>query len=259
MTEPDEKRLLVLGKLRSILDCFTPAEPVLNLAQIRKRCQLPESTCQRLVQNLVREGFLDRDGGEYRVGLAMTRWALSATAGLDIVQASRPVLLQLRAETQESAVLYLRWRNARTVAATAKSTMAVSRVLEVGTVIPIHLGSGGKVFLAYDDAALADLRENAPDAALPAGLVEDVRRRGWWATFEEREREVSSVSAPVFDRDGRICAVLGIVAPISRLNERTVDPLYSRPVVRAAAELSERLGFLTVPSRGTGGSCAAIQ
>ena len=243
MTETAGNRILVLGKIRQIMDCFTVEEPTLSLTAIRKRAGLPESTTQRLVQNLVSEGFLDRDGSGYRIGLAVARWAINATQGLDVIQASRPVLQTLREQTQESSVLYVRWRQYRTVVATARSPRAISRVLEVGTVMPLHLGSAGKVFLAFDEFARQELLTVAPEEALPAELLDQIRNQGWASSFEEREPEVASVSSPVFDHHGNVVAVVGIVAPFSRLNKATAIPGYTEPVVDAAALISEALGF----------------
>ena len=52
--------ILVLRKIRQILECFTIQRPELTLQEIVKATGLPQSTCQRLVHNLVREEFLDR-------------------------------------------------------------------------------------------------------------------------------------------------------------------------------------------------------
>ncbi|TFD58930.1 IclR family transcriptional regulator [Cryobacterium suzukii] len=243
MIETAGNRILVLGKIRQIMDCFTVEEPTLSLSAIRQRAGLPESTTQRLVQNLVSEGFLDRDGSGYRIGLGVARWAINATQGLDVIQASRPMLQTLREQTQESSVLYVRWRQYRTVVATARSPRAISRVLEVGTVMPLHLGSAGKVFLAFDEFARQELLTVAPEEALPAELLDQIRIQGWASSFEEREPEVASVSSPVFDHHGNVVAVVGIVAPFSRLNEATAVPGYTVPVVEAAALISAALGF----------------
>lgn len=243
MPKTGNNHILVLGKIRSIMDGFTVAEPTLSLTAIRNRSGLPESTTQRLVHNLVREGFLDRDGSGYRIGLTVARWAIQATQGLDVIQAARPLLQQLREETQESSVLYVRWRQYRTVVATARSPRAISRVLEVGTVMPMHLGSAGKVFLAFDEFAMQELLDADPHSTVSQEELQLIREQGWCATFEEREPEVASVSAPVFDHQGNVCAVVGIVAPFSRLNQSTADPGYTSPVVDVAARISAQLGY----------------
>src|SRR5262249_11118532 len=96
--------LLVLGKMRQILECFSIEEPTLTLREIIKRTRLPPSTCQRLVHNLVREGFIDRDPREgYRIGMGLVRCAAPGTAGLSLVRKVRPAVYSLRDTTGETA------------------------------------------------------------------------------------------------------------------------------------------------------------
>lgn len=73
--------LLVLHKVAEILDCFSVQEPEPTLQQIIRKTGLPSSTCQRLVQNMLREGFLDRDGDRYRIGIGLVRWATPGRSG----------------------------------------------------------------------------------------------------------------------------------------------------------------------------------
>ncbi|CAM3895465.1 helix-turn-helix domain-containing protein [Kibdelosporangium persicum] len=68
MSSQDEKAangaghtpLLVLGKITEILNAFTLQRPDLTLREIQQSTGLPASTVQRLVTNLVVNGFLDR-------------------------------------------------------------------------------------------------------------------------------------------------------------------------------------------------------
>ncbi|WP_261862657.1 helix-turn-helix domain-containing protein, partial [Mycobacterium montefiorense] len=50
------KPLLVLAKIRGIMDAFTLSAPELTLSEIRARTGYPTSTVQRLVANLVGKG-----------------------------------------------------------------------------------------------------------------------------------------------------------------------------------------------------------
>ena len=148
--------VLVLRKFKQILESFTIDDPELTLQQITRSTGLPASTCQRLVHNLVREGFLDRYDDTYRVGLGLVRWAAPGTFGLDLVRLTRPVLQQLRDETGETACLYVRDGAYRTVISLAESRHPVMRLFVVGMVMPLHAGSAGKVFLAWDKLAVKD-------------------------------------------------------------------------------------------------------
>lgn len=243
--------ILVLQKIKQVLECFTIENPELSLQQITKATGLPPSTCQRLVHNLVREGFLDRDDDRFRIGLGLVRWAAPGSFGLDLVQLTRPILRDLRDETGETACLYVRDGGFRTVVALAETRHVVMRLFMVGMVMVLHAGSAGKVFMAYDPAARRaavsqGLTRLTPRTTVDIDLLdkqlEEVRELGYAASFEERDTGAASVSAPVFGMSGELIAVLGIGAPTQRLGPTDVGRL--APAVQAAAERASRqLGF----------------
>jgi DNA-binding IclR family transcriptional regulator len=253
VTRHDEGRAstLVLHKITRILNCFSVEVPDPTLQDLIRTTGLPSSTCQRLVQDLVYEGFLDRDGDRYRIGIAMVRWATPGTLGLDVVGLVKPVLQQLRDETGETACCYVRDGVFRTVVAVAETRHVVMRPFMVGMVMPIHAGAPGKIFLAFDPQARRDLEggELARFTPMtPASLealdrqVVAARAQGFYAAFGERHADVGSIAAPVFDHAGELSVVVGLGFPTQRVTERDVERL--GPVVaRAARDASERLGY----------------
>lgn len=255
MTEGDGRAsgapLLVLQKIKQILASFTIERPELTLQQIIRATGLPSSTCQRLVQNLVRAGFLDRDEDSYRIGLGFVRLAAPGTFGLDLVRLTRPALQSLRDRTGETACLYVRDGAYRTVVALAESRHPVVRLFVIGMVMPLHAGSAGKVFLAFDPTARKDavahgLSRYTPRTVIDIDLLteqlEQVRTDGYAASFEERDLGAASISAPVFGLTGEIVAAIGIGAPTQRLTPADVPEL--APIVtEAAARASDRLGY----------------
>jgi DNA-binding IclR family transcriptional regulator len=243
--------VLVLRKIKQILDSFTIERPEQTLQQIIRATGLPSSTCQRLVQNLVREGFLDRDEDHYRIGLGLVRWAAPGSFGLDMVRLTRPVLQGLRDETGETACLYVRDGAFRTVIALAESRHPVVRLFVVGMVMPLHAGSAGKVFLAWDPTARRDAVGHGLARFTPSTIVDidvlteqlaQVRQAGYAASFEERDYGAASISAPVFGLTGDLVAAIGIGAPTQRLTRDHI-PTLAPAVVAAGQEASSRLGY----------------
>jgi DNA-binding IclR family transcriptional regulator len=248
---PGSSPLLVLHKVAEILNCFSIADPEPTLQQIIRLTGLPSSTCQRLVQNMVREGFLDRDGDRYRIGIGIVRWAAPGTLGLDVVKLVKPLLQQLRDETGESACLYVRDGAFRTVVAVAETRHVVMRPFMVGMVMPLHAGAPGKVFLAYDPDAWDALTESELSRFTPATpdtlerlrqQAQEAREQGYYAAFGERNEDVGSVSAPVFDHAGRLAGVLGLGFPTQRITPADI-PRLGPAVVRTAAAASEALAY----------------
>lgn len=243
--------LLVLSKVTNILDCFSIEQPEPTLQQIIRATGLPSSTCQRLVQSLLHEGFLDRDGDRYRIGIGLVRWATPGTFGLDIVRLIKPVLQQLRDETGETASLYTRDGAFRTIVAVAETRHVVMRPFMVGMVMPIHAGAPGKIFLAYDpdswealgSAHLERFTNSTPGDLDRLRLQADLARsQGYYAAFGERNDDVGSISAPVFDHTGTLTAALGLGFPTQRITQSDV-PRLGPVVAQAAGEASRALGY----------------
>ncbi|HKU11326.1 MAG TPA: IclR family transcriptional regulator [Sinomonas sp.] len=245
--------LLVLSKVSDILDCFSVEDPEPTLQQIVRSTGLPASTCQRLVQNMVREGFLDRDGDKYRIGIRLVRWSAPGTIGLDIVRSVRPILHRLRDETGETACLYVRDGIHRTVVAVAETRHVVMRPFHVGQVMPIHAGAPGKIFLAFDPEARAELQDQELTRFTPSTPVTwealdkqaaQAREQGYFAALGERNIDVGSISAPVFDHTGELAAVLGLGFPLQRVHADDVARL-GPAVALAAREASAAMGHDT--------------
>lgn len=242
--------ILVLHKVAQVLDCFSVEEPEPTLQQLIRKTGLPSSTCQRLVQNMVREGFLDRDGDRYRIGIGLVRWATPGTVGLDVVRLVKPILQELRDETGESACFYTRDGAFRTVVAVAQTHHVVMRPFMVGQVMPIHAGAPGKILLAHDPEAWqaleqAPLTKFAPATPDSLELLQQqtaaAQEQGFYAAFGERHADVGSISAPVFDHAGDLAGVLGLGFPTQRVGPDDVPRL--GPVVRRAAiRASQALG-----------------
>jgi DNA-binding IclR family transcriptional regulator len=243
--------ILVLHKVTEILNCFSVQAPDPTLQQIIRMTGLPSSTCQRLVQNMVREGFLDRDGDRYRIGIGLVRWATPGTFGLDVVRLVKPILQQLRDETGETACFYLRDGAFRTIVAVAETRHVVMRPFMVGMVMPIHAGAPGKIFLAFDpdarraleDSDLAKFTSATPDSLAQLDRqVEEARAQGYFAAFGERHDDVGSIAAPVFNHTGQLAGALGLGFPTQRIGPDDV-PRLGPVVAKAAQEASDALAY----------------
>jgi DNA-binding IclR family transcriptional regulator len=143
------------------------------------------------------------------------------------------VLARLHDQTGESVQLYLRSGDRRLCAAARDAGAGLRDSVPVGALLPLDVGSGGKVLLAWSDDA------HRFPAAEPTEL-EAVRRRGWTSSVAEREPGVASVSAPVL-WEGALLGALCVSGPVSRLGSspgRQLAPL----VVAAAHELAALAG-----------------
>lgn len=218
--------LLVLGKITAILDTFTLSQFELSLSEIRERTELPQSTVQRIVANMVAQGFLDKKDDKYRIGLKMAFWAAPATRGIPALELITPLLSKLRDRTGETAAFYISENKFRVCVAMAETTAALRREMHVGKIIPIHIGSAGHVLLAWQPEllneilttpleAMTDVSVTTPD--LLKSKVAAAKSSGYSISSGERIDGAAGLSAPIFDSVGRIYGAVSILGPSSRM------------------------------------------
>jgi DNA-binding IclR family transcriptional regulator len=221
-----QKPLLVLGKITEILDAFTLAKPSMTLGELQQATGLPTSTVQRLVSNMAAQGFLDRAGDQIRIGTRMAFWAAPAMKDLDILEILKPILAEMRDVTTESVCFFRVEQEFRVCVAIAPTHHALRRDMYVGKMIPLHVGSAGRVLLAWNpvlaERILAGPLEPMTDGTVTSAdelrsRIARARADGYAISTGEREDSASGLSAPVFDAAGDIAGALNIIGPTLRM------------------------------------------
>jgi DNA-binding IclR family transcriptional regulator len=226
-TKSGEQRVESVERALAILQTFNEEEPTLTLAQLSARTGLYKSTILRLAASLERFGYLARnEDGRFRLGPSLWRLGSLSRKAFDLGEYVRPVLRDVVAETNETAAFYVRAGDKRLCLYRLNSPLPIRHHLDEGVMLPIDRGASGKVLLAFDGT-------EGPE-------FEETRKRGYYHSEGERDRDVAAISVPVFDRAGRLRGALSISALITRLGvdkvERTVDSL-----TRAARTLQQQL------------------
>jgi DNA-binding IclR family transcriptional regulator len=225
----------VLDKAVGVLD--TIAESPCGLAELCERTGLPRATAYRLAAALEVHRLLARDDdGRWRLGPAVTE--LAARVNDPLLAAGAVVLPTLREATGESVQLYRREGTSRVCVAALEPAAGLRDTVPVGARLPMTVGSGAKVLLAYSDAAVQ--QAVLPSAKFTDRVLADVRRRGWAQSVAEREPGVASVSAPVRDGRGVVIAAISVSGPIDRIGRRP-GARWAADLVAAAEQLTRRL------------------
>jgi DNA-binding IclR family transcriptional regulator len=245
----------VLDRCVCLLDLLATGPKSLRV--IADASGLPRPTAHRLLVALEAHRLVARDpaagstAGAFRLGPRLTELAAVAGPELDLASLAGPVLDRLHRETGESVQLYVRSGDHRLCIAARDAGTGLRDSVPVGALLPLEVGSGGKVLLAWSgDPADRQLAANdeltvtdaaPPSAEAPSADAElaSIRSRGWAASVAEREAGVASVSAPVL-RDGVLLAALCVSGPVSRLGQSPGRKL-SAAVVAAATDLSRQL------------------
>jgi len=226
----------VLDRCVALLDLL--ADGPRSLRRLANASGLPRPTAHRLLVALEAHRLVARDAtGAFRLGPRLTELAAAAGPELDLATLADPVLDRLHRATGESVQLYVRSGDRRLCIAARDAGTGLRDSVPVGALLPLEVGSGGKVLLAWSAGSAGNA--SVGNTAVPEAELAAVRSQGWAASVAEREPGVASVSAPVLRADGTIAAALCVSGPISRVGQAPERRLRSL-VVEAAAELSGR-------------------
>ncbi len=229
-------------------------ERVASVTDVAAALGVHKSTASRLLAALEARDLVAQDGerGKYRLGFGIVRLAAAATARLDLVEQSRPVIRRLAAEVGETVNVARLEAGAAVNLDQALGPAAITSHDWVGQRTPLHATSSGKVLLASMDP---DARERVLVGPLgrftpatvtdPAALrrqLEAARTAGWASTVEELEAGLNAVAAPIRGRDGTVVGAVSVSGPSYRLTPERM-PGIAAAVVAAAGEIGERLGW----------------
>ncbi len=170
----------------------------LDLQALQQATGLPRATAHRLAVALEHHHLVRRDPhGRFCLGFELIHLGRAATDAFPLAEFATAALTALRDDTGESVQLYVREGDSRRCVVSLQSSHALRWIVPEGALLPLGLGSAGRVLTVAGP-----------------GLAHSV---------EEREPGVASVSAAVVDRFGEVIAAVSISGPIERLSRKPID------------------------------------
>jgi DNA-binding IclR family transcriptional regulator len=248
------KRVGIVDRAASILDCFSRATPELTLPQIATRLKLPKATAFRILTNLVHHGLLEHNAtaNVYTLGFGTLRIADVLLRSLEIRTIARPVMRTIRDALNETVVLSIRDGDARYNIDSVESTHAVGQTQQIGVPIPLYAGAASRALLAAlsDEAVAAYLARADRIAFSPTTMIDDqrlkeeitrVRKRGVATSSGEFTAGGHAVACAILDQTGTAVGALHVSIPGARFTkalEKTCAEHVRNGAKRIAAALN---------------------
>ncbi len=220
----DSGGVAAVDRALSILLAFRKGDQALSLAELATRTGLYKSTVLRLLVSLERAALVVRNlAGTYSLGSEVPRIHSVYVASFSHRDVVMGVLRELVQETGESAAFYVRQGDRRLCLYRVDSPHMLRDQTKEGDLLPLDRGSGGRLVLAYTGGAG------------PANAK--IRKEQILVTTGELLPELSGITAPVFDVDGKFLGGLNLSIPTYRLNMA-----HAQNVRDAAVRLTRLLG-----------------
>jgi DNA-binding IclR family transcriptional regulator len=221
---PQENTLILsVAKALRLLDILTEAKSPLSLAELGERSGWPKSTVYGLLSTMRESSVIEQQSdGRYFLGVRLFEYGCAVSGCWSVSEISRPYLQHLSSKTGESVFLSVLNRNEVITIDQVQSRAGLRVVTEVGTRLPIHCTSQGKVFLAAMTAAEAarlftakSLPTYTPQTIVSWAKMESeltaIRRQNYAVEDGEYKIGIQSVSSPIRDISGQVKYAVGIV------------------------------------------------
>lgn len=219
--DPNPDFVEALARGLDVIRVFQPRQPTMSLAAVAAAAGLPRPSARRILLTLQQMGYVRAADGGFELTPRVLELGIAYVLSRNRWDLARPHMQRLVARTRESSsVAQLDGSDIVYVARVAVPKI-VTLAVTIGTRFPAMATSLGKVLLAALPCGAADrvLAEpsrsgitprSQPSAQQRAGVLRDVRARGWALTDEELAPGIRSIAAPLRDGDGQVIAALNI-------------------------------------------------
>jgi len=223
----------------------------LGTNEIARRIGTTASTASRQLGTLVAARLVERipENGHYRLGIRLVELANAVLVRLDVRALARPHLDALVAAVGETATLSVPGDPDAITVDFVATQHHVQGVMQLGRPSIAYATAAGKAMLAFTGRVpvpplLAYTERTITDPGALEEELDRIRRRGWADAYEERERELNAIAAPVFASDGALAAIVALQGPVPRFGRgpaRQALPL----LLDHANAISRELGGVT--------------
>jgi IclR family pca regulon transcriptional regulator len=212
----------------AVIRCFSERAPRLTIADVARETGLTRAAARRFLHTLGRLGYVGQSDGRFYLRPRVLELGYAYLSSVSIAEIAQEHLVRLAERLHESCSASVLDGTDIVYVARAQTTRIMTIALAVGSRIPAHAASMGRVLLAAlpDDELTgylrtAELRQLTDRTVTDPGalrrVVEEVRRSGYAIIDQELEVGVRSAAAPIHDASGRVVAAINATAHASRV------------------------------------------
>jgi DNA-binding IclR family transcriptional regulator len=259
MTGPKPKNLVqTIERTAFIFDILSQYPSGLSLGELARKTNLPKGTAHRLLSSMAYFDFIRQEPTtkNYHLGFKLADLGNLLLSQIDLRRQAHSFLINLSETVKETVHLVVLDQDMALyidkvdLHSKASGLQMVSRL---GSRIPLHCSSVGKVLLAHMEKAKAEkmisgiglAKRTANTIADPNELrqhLETVRANGYAIDDEENEAGIRCVAAPIRTGNGRVEAAMSISGPTTRITMERIATELRWLVCETANSISAQLG-----------------
>jgi DNA-binding IclR family transcriptional regulator len=238
----------------SVLELLGAAEGGLPVSEVAQRLKLPMGTTHRLLQTLMRAGYVEQDPQtrRYELGLKVLELRGATGGAMRIAAEARPFLRDLMLRTGLRAHLAMYRGGGVVYIDRVDNSASLNQFVPLGRRAHAHATGLGKALLAHasEEEVAAYLARHElkkftsttlTDAAALREELRDIRQRGFAIDRGESQPDTRCIAAPIFDYTGRAIAAVSVAGTPEEVEPRISD--LARAVLDLSRDISRRFGY----------------
>src|SRR5699024_6438914 len=213
-------------KALGLLDLFTEERPEITLKEIAELSGIPKPTVYRLLTTLETCGFLYKmkdteHDSRYRMGLKLLELGQMVSNQLKLRDISLPYMEQLAGDINEVIHLVVIHQNKATYIEKVDSTRALRLYTRVGKSLPLYIGSGPKMLLAFlpeerqneildAHSFLSYMRQRNLSVSDFKTELSTIEKTGYAYSIGEQDADTTGISYPIYNHRNEVIAALAV-------------------------------------------------
>jgi IclR family pca regulon transcriptional regulator len=237
----------------AVIQVFSRDHPALTLSEVARLTGMSRATARRILHTLEDLGHVRADGRLFSLTPRVLSLGWAYLSSLNLAEIAQPLMEELVEETKESCSASTLDLPDIVYVARVPTRRIMTIALGVGTRLPAHATSMGRVLLA--DLPAEELERYLAESRLDAftdrtttdpdelrTLLATVREQGWALTDQELEIGLRSIAAPLRDVNGKAIAALNVSVAASRVSVEELSESFLPHLLHTAEAISTALG-----------------
>ena len=196
-----------VNKALEILNCFTEKNESLSITKIANITGDHKSRISRISKSLENFGYIRKiRNGEFKIGHSISRLYEIYDSSFNLKNSIKSELDLISDKTNETASFFVKQKESRVCIQTSEPKKIIKHSIQIGAKKPLNKGSSGHILSAYHDLLI----ENK----------ETILKHGYSMSFGERDREIASISVPIFRTKKQFLGALTVTGHISNFNKK---------------------------------------
>lgn len=222
----------------------------MRLTEIARESGNHLATTQRMVNVLVRYGYVAQERNSYSIGITSLLNTHAFLVSNSLIQVAYPVVFELATLSGLAASISVRVGLRQIQLLRVDGAVPLPYQLPIGEPMPLHLGGARILAAALGPDELLALLEETPEIRLANGTVmthdeftkslQIIREQGYVHGFSQRELGAGSAAVPVYGPDETVVAALQLSWIVDEVDDAKMEWCVTE-LKRASAAITRRI------------------